>query len=145
MRKSKTIKIDDKEIIVKELRVKDVLEIFDLVGQEGLGDLANQIETFLPKITSDLSVEDLKKMAPSEIMQIVSAAKEVNSDFLSIASRLGLDRLMKEFKEAVVKDFSGLLAGSLERVMSASLNTDIPRFPLQQMNTEKQEMSEPVI
>lgn len=142
MRKSKTIKIDDKEIVVKELRVKDVLDIFDAIGQEGIGDLSNQIEIFLPKITSGLSVEDLKNMAPSEIMQVVNVAKEVNSDFLSLARQLGLDKIMKEFKEAAVKDFSGLLAGSLERGMSASLNTDIQHFPSQQMNTEKQEMSE---
>lgn len=142
MRKSKTIKIDEKEIDIKELRVKDILEIFDMFGQEGIGDLENQIQTFLPMFTKDISLEDLKSMAPSEINQIVDAAKEVNRNFLSIASRLGLGKLIKDFQEAIVADFSGLLAGSLKQVMSKSLNTDIPHLLSQLKNIKKQETNE---
>jgi hypothetical protein len=142
MRKSKTIKIDEKEIDIKELRVKDILEIFDMFGQEGIGDLENQIQTFLPMFTKDISLEDLKSMAPSEINQIVDAAKEVNSYFLSIARRLGLGKLIKDFQEAIMTDFSGLLAGSLKQVMSKSLNTDIPHSSSQPKNNKKQETNE---
>lgn len=118
MRKSKNIKIDDKEITVKELRVKDILEIFNTIGQEGIENLGNQIQTFLPMFTKDVSLEDLESMSPSEINQIVEALKEVNSDFLSLASRLGLDKLIKNFQEAVMVDFSNLLAGSLKQAIS---------------------------
>lgn len=142
MRKSKNIKIDDKEITVKELRVKDILEIFNTIGQEGIENLGNQIQIFLPMFTKDVSLEDLESMSPSEINQIVEALKEVNSDFLSLASRLGLDKLIKNFQEAVMVDFSNLLAGSLKQAISMPLDTDILHSLLQQESTKKQETSE---
>jgi len=141
MRKSKIIKIDDKEITVKELRVKDILSVFDMAGQKGIDDWSKQIETFLPKITTGISIEDLKKMAPSEIKQIVDAVKEVNNDFLAVARTLGLGKLIGDLKKTILNDFSGLLADSLEAVTQTFGNMDIPSLSSQQANTKKQEQN----
>ena len=141
MRKSKIIKIDDKEITVKELRVKDILSVFDMAWQEGFDGWSEQIQTFLPKITAGISIEDLKKMAPSEIKQIVDAAKEVNNDFLAVARTLGLGKLIGDLKKTILSDFSGLLAGSLEAVMPMCGNMDTPFSQSQQTNIKKQKQN----
>jgi len=141
MRKSKTIKIDDKEITVKELRVKDIFSIFDSAGEVEGKSWAKQIQSFLPKFAAGLSFEDLKKMAPSEIMQIFNVAKEINSDFLHISRFLGLDKIMLGLKNAFMSDLSKLLAGSLEAGTQIFGNMDIPSLSSQQANTKKQEQN----
>ena len=139
MRKSKTIKIDDKEITVKELDWKDIIGIFNAIGPGGIVELAGHIRTFLPKLTQELSLEDLEKMAPSETMQIIDAVKEVNSNFLLIARFFSLDKIIKDLKEAILKDFSDLLADSLNTDTPTLSNTDTPflKSPLKNAQDQK--------
>jgi hypothetical protein len=124
MRKIKSFKIDDKELTVKELRVRDILQILN--GTDGDVDIISQLESLMPKIVDGLSFEELIDFAPSEIQQIVEVMKEVNDDFLALSRRLGLDNVLKEFVEAITKDFSKLLADSLEKVILMSSTTDTP-------------------
>jgi formylmethanofuran dehydrogenase subunit B len=124
MRKIKSFKIDDKELTVKELRVRDILQILN--GTDGDVDIISQLESLMPKIVDGLSFEELIDFAPSEIRQIVEVMKEVNDDFLALSRRLGLDNVLKEFVEAITKDFSKLLADSLEKVILMSSTTDTP-------------------
>ena len=139
MRKSKTIKIDDKEITVKELDWKDIIGIFNATGPGGVVELAGHIRTFLPKLTPDLSLEDLEKMAPSETMQIIDAVKEVNSNFLLIARFFSLDKIVKDLKEAILKDFSELLADSLNTDIEMPSNTDTLSLKSLLKNAQNQE------
>ncbi|MBW1666845.1 MAG: hypothetical protein JRJ66_02100 [Deltaproteobacteria bacterium] len=120
MRKRKTIKIDDREFTVKELTVKEILEILDEAGGSGsdeggpidqIQDLKALVEKHLVKAT-DAKIDDFKGMAPSEIKQIVDAFREVNSVFFDAAQRLGLGHLLGRFKSALLKDFLELAAGS---------------------------------
>ncbi len=88
MRKSKIIKIDDREITVKELRVKDIrglLEMADLNED----DMMALIDRFLPLVT-DLKKADMEEMAPSELKILWDVFREVNADFLAVTGRLGI-------------------------------------------------------
>lgn len=96
MRKTKSIKIDDKEITVKELRVKDIRQIMD--GGEEISWLE-----YLPMVC-DLDPMALEEMAPSEIKAIVEAAKEVNADFLELMEKTGLMELLKSSMKAQFAD-----------------------------------------
>jgi hypothetical protein len=122
MRKHATTKIDDKEFSVKELRVQDLLDILNGIGEAG--GIEEEIEKWLPRCT-DLTFEDLRKMAPSELMQVYEKFREVNADFFEIAGRLGLNQMAARMKESFMKEFSEVLSGSLKRVMPESGNTDI--------------------
>ena len=126
MRKRKTIKIDEKEITVLELRVKDVLEIYEEIeAKKGLEDIQSQARQFLPKAIS-LDIQDLKEMAPSELKELYEAFKEVNAVFFEAAQTLGLGSLLSEAKKSIVKDFGNLCADSLKPGTSEPLNMGIP-------------------
>lgn len=91
MRKTKSIKIDDLEITVKELRVKDIRQMLD-----SLSDISGieQALELLPMVT-DLQAEKLEEMAPSELNQVWEAAKEVNAFFLSVVEKSGVVKILK--------------------------------------------------
>lgn len=95
MRKTKTIKIGDREITVKELRVKDIRQILETAENEN-DDFLKQIEGLLPLVT-DLKLKDMEDMAPSELKVLWEAFREVNSDFLSLTERLGVGGALKDF------------------------------------------------
>lgn len=118
MRKRRVVKIDDREITVKELTVLEILDIFDEAGgsaggEQGpadqIGDLKDLVAKHMSKAT-DAKLEDFQTMAPSEIKEIVDAFREVNAVFFDTAQRLGLGDLMTQFKSALLKDFSALAA-----------------------------------
>lgn len=94
MRKTKILKIDDKEITVKELRVKDIRKIL-LIGERlEDGNILENIEKLLP-FAADIKIEDLEGMAPSEIKMIWEGFKEVNAAFLSVVERLGIVKTLE--------------------------------------------------
>jgi len=124
MRKHKTLKIDDREITVKELRVKDIIELFGEAGESS--DVMSKIEYFLPRFTDGITVEELKEMAPSEIKSIYDTFREVNEVFFVLALGMGLAGAIEEIKQSIRREFSGALAGSLSQGMLPPLNTDTP-------------------
>jgi len=120
MRKIKIIKIDDREITVKELRVKDVREIL-LIG-EGLedGDILKNIEKLLP-YAADIKPEELECMAPSEIKMLWEGFKEVNAVFLAVIERLGI---AKTFGNSMRKHLTEAFADLSNTGIPESGNTD---------------------
>lgn len=82
MRKIKQIKIDDREITIKELRVRDIKEMFN-------GESDRSLLDHLPLVT-DLSKDAIDDMAPSELTIIWEAVREVNADFLALMEKSGL-------------------------------------------------------
>lgn len=86
----KLITLDDgKEVIVRELTVKQVRDLFmkppvDLVDSLMLGECSlTELEDI-----SDLSKEDMESMAPSDLQAVLDAAKEVNPGFFGLKERL---------------------------------------------------------
>lgn len=106
MRKTKTIKIDDREITIKELRVKDIRQLMD---QAGGGDFGlSRIGDLLPMVT-DLEPEALDDMAPSEIKTLWDAFREVNAVFFDLAARAGVGKVLAaEIQKSLTEAFAGL-------------------------------------
>lgn len=90
MRKIKTIKIDDRELTVKELTVRQVWGLF----QDG-GEMSARMDSLLEMACPELSRDVAMDMAPSELMQVWTVFKEVNADFLEIAKAVGLEESLK--------------------------------------------------
>jgi hypothetical protein len=109
MRKSKTIKIDDKEITVKELKVKDIRKLLDMPEAEK-DDTMELVEKFLPVVT-DIKLSDLDEMAPSELKVLWETFKEVNADFLEVTGRLGITKMLGSLIQKYLNEaFAGLLS-----------------------------------
>lgn len=88
MRKSKVIKIDDREITVKELTVSQVSALMEGSAEKTTattGELlvGSPIPIEAVSLATGLSVDELNgEMTPSELAEIWEAVAEVN-DFLS--------------------------------------------------------------
>lgn len=79
MRKQATVQIDQRNITVNELTVRQMLELYE----KGKAD--NLLATFENAIqmVTDITKDDLLNFAPSEIDIILEKAKEVNASFLA--------------------------------------------------------------
>lgn len=119
MRKSKTIKIDDREITVKELRVKDVRQLLEM-SEANEDDIMALIDKFLPIVT-DIKSKDMEAMAPSELKILWETFKEVNADFLEMTERLGITKMLGGL---IRSHFAEALADSLSAVTKTPGNTD---------------------
>ncbi|SPD72565.1 hypothetical protein PITCH_A140045 [uncultured Desulfobacterium sp.] len=118
MRKSKTIKVDDKEIVVKELRVKDIRKIAEEAEKD---DVEKRIPELLP-LATDLALHEMEDMAPSELKVVWEAFKEVNADFLSVMEGLGIG---KALKNSLQRHLTGALADLSSVGMPTSGNMDL--------------------
>jgi hypothetical protein len=108
MRKTKRIKIDDLEITVKELRVKDIRQIIDRLSEVRELDQALEL---LPLLT-DLPAEKIDDLAPSELNQVWEAAREVNAFFLDLMKKTGLvTALTGAIQSNLTEAFAGLSNG----------------------------------
>jgi len=108
MRKSKMIKIDDKEITVKELTVR---QVWGLASQEDGVTMISRMDSMMEMTCQGLSREAAMDMAPSELMQVWEAVKEVNADFLALAKAAGLGELVTTaIEEAKAEILSGGLS-----------------------------------
>jgi hypothetical protein len=130
LKRVKQISIEghEKEFVVNELGVNQVLQLLqrdDLMGDLSINNLEKTLVGLLPEF-SNITIADLKKMAPSEIRQLWEGFKEVNSDFFEVSRALGVSGLLETLKEAILSDFSKLLVSWLKPGMSEFLTTDTP-------------------
>ena len=111
-RKTKTFQIEgyEKPFTVYELTVKQIIDLMqqDTTDVSLLG-LKGQFEQFLP-LASNLTLEELYRMAPSEIKVIWENFKEINAVFFELSQQVGMTNLLDEFKKAIIEDFGKLLA-----------------------------------
>jgi hypothetical protein len=98
MRKIKIIKLDEREVTVKELRVKDIKEVFNEKSKKTLLD-------HLPMVT-DLATSDIEELAPSELSILWDAVKEVNADFLALMERTGIMEKMEKTAMLLLTELS---------------------------------------
>lgn len=117
MQKIKSFKINDKTVIVKELIVRDVFSLFD--QKEGLSFESLLDESFLPKI-SNLTLDEIKDFAFSELEIIWDNFKEVNAVFFKLVRAMGMEKILNELKEATMQDFLALYASLRKQDIPAS-------------------------
>jgi len=121
-RKTTTFKIEgrDGEVELKELRVNEIINLFQSDYDTTISGFKSLISKFLP-LCSNLSQSDLYSMTPSELEIVWSKFKEVNSVFLKVSQQIGVEKLLGDMKlmfiETVTKDFSKLLVNFSKRDM----------------------------
>lgn len=110
--RKKTIKIDDINITVYEIRPRDVLEIFGYENTDEKDKVtAGELNTFLVKCT-DLTLDQISELYPSDLGIVINAFKEVNKSFLAqwpslkeMISKLGLvDFIIKMIEDSGMKN-----------------------------------------
>jgi len=138
-RKTKTLQIDDREVEVRELTVRQIIDLVESdklfsTGEDSkeglLGSLSDTLDAHLLKLCTNIKTEDFLEMAPSDIKEIWNAFREVNATFFDVARQAGLLEAIENIKEEIVKtikeDFLKLPAGLLKQDTSESSTTDIP-------------------
>ena len=120
-RMHKTVELEGgKSVTVHELTVKQIMSIIndDALGEQkdmSVKSMQSFAERHLGEAT-DLKVEDMIEMAPSELKTVYDAFAEVNETFFATARAVGLDKMLSELKQAIAEDFSKLLVDSLKQV-----------------------------
>jgi hypothetical protein len=108
MRKSKTIKIDDKEIVVSELRVKDIRSLLEKAEKFSGAD---DIFSMLP-LAVNIKPKEIEAYAPSELKIIYDAFEEVNSVFFNVVAKSGIAKMLKG---SILKNLTDAFATSLQQ------------------------------
>jgi hypothetical protein len=122
MRKQELVKIDDHEIVVKELKVKHVYELIENLSSLNLDSIRT---VWIPRVT-DLAPEELLEMYPSEIETLYDAFVKVNSSFFRISKKLGLPEVFEAVKRKILSEFSNSSAFLSRPAMPTFGTTDIP-------------------
>lgn len=140
-RKTKTLQVEiddkEKEVVVKELSVAQIINIADdndIFGDkeeddEGKNDnikkFAESIDSKLLPLCINIKLEDFKKMYPSDIKEVYNAFKEVNAVFFDLARQSGMTEVIENLKEEVIK----------------SLQEEFLKLPVDLLNQDTQESS----
>ena len=107
MRKQENLKINDKKVIIKELRVKDVYKfgsrLSNLKDGVQVADLTGIVQEILPEI-SNISSEELLELSFSELEEIEKCFWEVNKSFLRQLDRLGIKDKVKKMINLDLED-----------------------------------------
>jgi uncharacterized protein YktB (UPF0637 family) len=119
MRKTKTFKIEgnDKSFEVRELKVKEIIGLLQQASTKAetsteLFGLKEVLEdNFLP-LVSNVTMDDIQEMTPSELEIVYNHFREVNKAFFDVARTTGFQEIAEELKKAFLSDFSALFASS---------------------------------
>lgn len=133
MRRTKAVTIEgiDKQFTINELTIKQIIDFMQTEEDgEALSDLSfagikSIAEKYLPEF-SNVTLEDMGRMAPSEVATLFDAFKEVNSDFLLVAQKMGLLEILTNLRLAIMSDFSNLLVSWSKPDTEESGITDTP-------------------
>lgn len=128
MRGTKTLKLGDREVEVYELTFKEIKSLFELDEAEGdsLDALLAHFGGKLLPLVTNLSLDQLIELAPSEAKQLWDAAKEVNAVFFDIAAEMGAAEYLGQLKKAILADCLNFAVSSLSAGTSTSGTTDTP-------------------
>ena len=124
MRKTITFKIEgyDKPYTVNELSIREIISLIqnDVVQGQDIESLKQVFTDVLLPMCTNVSLDELMDMAPSEIKQLWDKFQEMNSVFFDVAQKMGIAEIWEDLKKGVIADFSKLLALSSKPVTSAS-------------------------
>jgi len=117
-RRRKEFKLGKKDVFIEELRIADLIELFNLDSGIMLSDFKKIFYDFLPRFTN-ITLDDIGPLGLSEVTAIVDIFKEVNSDFFNALKSLGvldyLNGLLKDLKNSALNDLSAIYAASSKK------------------------------
>lgn len=93
MQRTKTITIDDRDIVAKELSVAQVRNLMDNMSESSVSTIDMLFPGSIPSVviaeSTGLSVEKLEEVFhPSEIKQIIEVVENINPFFTNMISTL---------------------------------------------------------
>lgn len=97
----------DKEYVAKELTVKQVRSLFELQqwpDDESLDGLIQHFGGILLPITTNVDIEELDDLLPSELKIIWEKVREANAVFFDTLNAAGASELLSRFKNAILTD-----------------------------------------
>lgn len=115
-RKTTTFQIEGREssFEIKELTVKEIIDLMQSDLDTSLDSFKQLFGKFLP-LCSNIKPEEFYSMTPSELENLWDKFKEINSVFFKVSQQMGMDQMLGDLKEAVIKDFSNLFVDSLKK------------------------------
>ena len=108
MQRTKKITLSEREIEVKELKVRDVWDRVAKVGTDT--DIKAEAENLLKKCAG-ISLEDIQDLYPSEIQELWSAIREVNEGFFVAAEAMNLGEEARKIIRSAAMDLSAQSSG----------------------------------
>ena len=108
MRKQKEIQTETGKIIIRELKMKEILQLQNAFG-------GSTVELF-GKLSEIFSIEkkDIDEFTFTDIDAIMSAFFEVNESFLKILEKVDMKevalKFIQEVKKSLIKDFQNIQA-----------------------------------
>lgn len=106
----------DKKYTAKELTVKQIRSLFELNQWPEADDVDAIIQHFggiLLPITTNVDIEELDDLLPSELKIIWEKIHEANAVFFGTLNAAGLKELLAKFRDAILTDFLSSFASSL--------------------------------
>lgn len=98
---SKTVKINDTTVTVRELTVREIYDLANGSGDNAAAAIAELLET-----CSTVKTEFVMELAPSELQPLIEAMIEVNRPFLDQAAAIGMDEAAAGMEKMVRSIFS---------------------------------------
>lgn len=137
MRERKRITIEDKEYVVRELTLREIINYFqELIGSaeesetkatDTLTYFKGEIQTLLNlALEGNYKVEDFLDFTPSVLKKLYDTFKEANQVFFDTAATMGLQRTLQAIKDSIQLEFSDLLVSSSKAAIQKSLTTGTP-------------------
>jgi hypothetical protein len=129
MRKQTVIKIDAKEITIREITVKEIRAFwqeFESHNSVNLEDVYGILKRFIPTCMFGIGADDIEDMAPSEIKMLYDAFTEVNDVFFNVARQIqGENPILVGLRQALIPLLMMRFAGLFQPVTEESLSTDM--------------------
>jgi len=130
MRQRKVIKIDDREITVKEITVREIRSFWQDLETEpaaGVDGIYNVLTRFIPVAVDGITVEGLDDLAPSEVQVLYDTFMEVNTVFFKAARLIeGEDPIIVGLRRALLPLLMIRFAGFFAAATPESGTTDTP-------------------
>ena len=113
MQKTKNIPIGNRSFTLKELPVRIIWDLINNSQAEQSAGMLGRFQELLKLACPELTQEVLLDLYPSEIEELWAGFEEVNSAFLAVIRRIGLDKaLIGAVSEAIttsIGQFAALL------------------------------------
>lgn len=106
----------DKEYVAKELTVKQIRSLFELQQwpeEDNVDAIIQHFGGILLPVTTNVDMEELDDLLPSELKTIWEKVREANAVFFGTLNAAGVQELLSKFKDAILTDFLSSFVSSL--------------------------------
>ena len=129
MRKEEKLKIGDKELLVKELKVSQIIKItkkFPDFEGKNLEEIMVVLQGIVPMCVEGIKVDEIMDMTPSEMKELYDAFKKANEVFFEMLDKVGLLETLARVKTAALEGLNASFVELSQQVTAEQQITDTP-------------------